>query len=119
MRFIGRRPWTFAIVYVAVSLLVEIALIVGVGWKVPQDNARIAPILLTLPPVLVVAFSGYRRPFKDFIATAALVAVLTVAITVVVNRLSGITTGLIEPIINRSAAGWLAAALMNRATARY
>lgn len=119
MNLIGRRPWAFAIAYVAVSLLVEIVLIVGVGWKVPQDNARIAPILLTLPPLLAVGSSGYRRPLKDFFSTAALVAVLTVAITVVVNRLSGITTGLIEPIINRSAAGWLAAALMNRVTARY
>ena len=118
MNLIGRRPWAFALAYVAVSLLVEIVLIVGVGWKIPRDNARIAPILLTLPPVLVVGASGYRRPFKDFAATAALLALLTVLITVVVNRITGITTGLTEPIVNRAVAAWLIAVFMNRVTAK-
>ena len=119
MTLIGRRPWAFAVFYMAVSMLVEIVLIVGVGWRVPKDNARIAPVLLTLAPVLAAGFSGFRRPLKDFLTVAALASILTLLITIVVSRLSGISTGLIEPIINRSIAGWLAATFMNRMTAKH
>jgi hypothetical protein len=37
-----------------------------------------------------------------------------VAVTLTVNKLSGISTGLLEPIINRSVAGFLAATITNR-----
>ena len=73
-KLIDRRPWAFAVFYMVVSLLVEIFLIVIVRWKVPEDNGRIAPILLTVPPLLAAGFSGYRRPLKDFLIVAALAA---------------------------------------------
>lgn len=117
IKLIDHRPWAFAALYVVVSLLVEIVLIAVVGWKVPDDNARIAPVVLTVPPVLAAGFSGYRRPLKDLLVVAALASILTLLITVVVSRLSGVSTGLVEPIINRSAAGWLAAMLTNRVNA--
>jgi len=85
---------------------------------VPGDNARIAPVVLTVPPALAAALSGYRRPFEDFLVIATLAAILTLLITAVVSRLSGVSTGLVEPIINRSVAGWLAATLTNRVTAK-
>lgn len=116
---VGRNPWAFAGFYMATSLLVEIFLMVGVGWKVPQDNARIAPVLLTLAPALAAALSGFRRPLKDLLTVVAFASLLTLLITVVVSRLSGISTGLIEPIINRSIAGWLAAAITNRLSAKH
>ena len=115
---IGRRPLAFAVFYMSVSLLVEIVLMVGLGLKVPQDNARIAPVLLTLAPALAAGLSGFRRPFKDFLTVAALASILTLLVTIVVSRLSGISTGLAEPIFNRSVAGWLAASLTNRLTAK-
>ncbi len=116
MTIIGRRPWAFALLYVGLSLAVEILLIVVVGWRVPEDNARIAPILLTVPPSLAAILSGYRRTPGMVLMVALLAAALTLVITLSVNRLTGINTGLLEPIINRSVAGWLAAALTNRLT---
>ena len=115
---IGRSPWSFAALYTGVSLAVEIVLIVVVGWKVPEDNARIAPVLLTIPPLLAGGFSGYRRPLGVFLTVAALAALLTLTITLVVTRLSGVSTGLAEPILNRAIAGGLAAAITNRLAAR-
>ncbi len=115
---IGRRPGAFAILYVIVSLLVETVLIVVLRWRVPEDNARIAPAVLTIPPMLAAWLSGYRRPLKDFLTVAELAAILTLLITIIVSRLSGVSTGLVEPIVNRSAAGWLAALITNRATSK-
>ena len=115
---IGRRPWSFAALYTGVSLAVEAVLIVVARLKVPEDNAAIAPIVLTVPPLLAATISGYRRPLGDFLTVAALAAILTLTITLVVTRLSGISTGLAEPILNRSIAGGLAAAITNRLAAR-
>jgi hypothetical protein len=64
--------------------------------------------------MLAAGLSGYRRPLRDFLTVAALAAVLTLLITVVVSRLSGVSTGMTEPIINRSIAGFLASAITNR-----
>ena len=111
---IGRRPWAFGLLYMALSLATEIVLIVVVGLEVPRDNARIAPVLLIAPPLLAAWLSGYRRPARDLATVAVLTALLTVAITLGVNRLTGIATGLVEPMINRTLAGTLAAALVNR-----
>ena len=61
---IGRSPWSFAALYTAMSLAVEIVLIVVVGLKVPEDNAVIAPVVLTVPPLLAAQCSGYRRPLQ-------------------------------------------------------
>jgi hypothetical protein len=114
---VDRRPWAFAILYTGLSLGVEIVLIVVFRLKVPENNAIIAPIILTMPPLLAGLLSGYRRPLALLFRVAVLTSVLTLLITVVVTRISGISTGLVEPIINRSVAGWLAATIMNRVLA--
>ena len=117
MPLIGRRPWAFALLYMGLSLVVEIFLIVVIRLRVPEDNAKIAPVLLTIPPVLAAWISGFRRPPRDLWTVAALASVLTLLVTAVVTRITGINTGLVEPIINRSAAGWLAAVITNRIAA--
>ena len=110
---IKRNPWVFAVLYMAVSMVTEIVLIVVVGLRVPQDNKVIAPILLTLAPVLAALIGGYRRP-KVFAINVLLTAVLTLGITLAANALTGIHTGMVEPIISRSLAGLLGAAITNR-----
>lgn len=104
----ARKALAFAAIYVCLSLGMEAALIVGLGWRVPQDNARLAPLILTLPPILTALLAGYRRP-RAFITVAVLTTALTVAVTLCVTKLTGISTGLAEPIVNRSVAGFLAA----------
>lgn len=47
---IARTPWFFALLYTALSLGVEAALIVFVGLTVPQDKAQIALVILTISP---------------------------------------------------------------------
>lgn len=98
----------FALIYVVVSLAVEAALMVFLHWKVPQDNYRLAPCVLTVPPLLASWLAGCRRP-KRLALLAIVTSVLTLAITVVVTRLSGVNTGLAEPLLNRGLAGFLAA----------
>ena len=110
---ITRNPWVFAVLYMAISMVTEIVLIVVVGLKVPQDNKFVAPILLTLAPVLAALIGGYRRP-KVFALNVLLTAVLTLGITLAANALTGIHTGMVEPIISRSLAGLLGAAITNR-----
>ena len=107
----------FAGVYTVVSLATEIVLIAVLGLRVPGDNARIAPILLTIPPVLAALVCGYRRP-KAFLLVVILTVVLTVMITLAANRVTGISTGLVEPIVTRSLAGLLAGAITNRVSRR-
>jgi hypothetical protein len=68
--------------------------------RVPRDNAILAPVVLTIPPVLAAWLCGYRRP-REWITAAVALAVLTVGLTVVVSRLTGVATGLLEPIFNR------------------
>ena len=58
-----------AVIYVIASLLVEAVFIVVGHLKVPQDNAILAPVVLTIPPLLVAWICGYRRP-KELIAVA-------------------------------------------------
>jgi len=41
-------------------LALEAALIVFLHWKVPQDNYRLAPCVLTIPPLLASWLAGYR-----------------------------------------------------------
>src|SRR5262245_44191218 len=109
MALVGRKPWAFAVLYMGLSMGLEIVLIVVFRLRVPEDNKVIAPILLTIPPALAASCSGYRRPLKSFLTVAALAAILTLVLTLAVNRLTGVTTGVVEPIFNRLAAGWLAA----------
>jgi uncharacterized membrane protein len=110
---IRRKAWAFAIIYLALSLGFEASLIIFGGLRVPEDNATIAPLILTIPPILAILLAGYRKP-KEFVVLVVLTVVLTVAVTLTVNKLSGISTGLLEPIINRSVAGFLAATITNR-----
>jgi hypothetical protein len=113
---IRKKPWALAIIYTAVSLAVEAGLIVVGGLRVPQDNAVIAPIILTIPPVLAAWISGYRRP-KEWAILAVLASVLTLGLTLLAGRITGISTGLVEPIIVRTLAGFLAGTITNRVAA--
>jgi hypothetical protein len=113
---IRRKPWALAIIYAAVSLAVEAGLIVVGGLRVPQDNAVIAPIVLTIPPVLAAWIAGYRRP-KEWVILALLASALTLGLTLLAGRITGISTGLVEPIIVRTLAGFLAGAITNRVAA--
>lgn len=108
-----RRAWFFALVYMMLSIGMEIVLIVIFRLRVPQDNRIIAPVILTLPPVLAAWLCGYRRP-GQLVSLALLATLLTVLITVTVNKLTGIKTGLAEPIVNRLLAGFLAGWLINK-----
>lgn len=104
----GRPAWLYAILYTALSMAVEIVLIAGFRLKIPQDNAIVAPIILTVPPMLAAWIAGYRSR-TSFIVVAGLTAVLTVIVTLTVTHFTGVSTGLREPLINRSIAGFLAA----------
>lgn len=110
---IARRPLAFAIVYMLISMGTEIVLIAAVGLRIPEDNRFIAPVLLTLPPLLAPLVCGYRRP-KGYAVAALSTAVLTVAITRATNVLTGIDTGVVEPIVTRSIAGFLGALIAGR-----
>ncbi|MFQ6022584.1 MAG: hypothetical protein ACE5NW_07680 [Acidiferrobacterales bacterium] len=110
---ITRKPWLFAIVYVALSLGIEASLIIFGGLRVPQNNAQIAPIILTIPPILAALITGYRQ-LKAFLIIVMLTAVLTLVVTLTFIKITGISTGFVEPIINRSIAGLLAAIITNR-----
>jgi hypothetical protein len=118
MILVGRRPWAFAVLYVAVSLLVEAALIVVGRLRVPEHNAILAPVVLTVPPLLAAWLSGYRRPLRDLVTAAGLAAVFTLLVTAVVTRITGVNTGLAEPVLNRGIAGFLAAVSTNRLAAQ-
>lgn len=110
---ISRTAWAFAVIYMALSLGVEASLITFGGLRVPEDSAKIAPVILVLPPVLAALLAGYRGR-KELVMLVILTAVFTVALTLAVNRITGISTGLVEPIINRSIAGFMAAVMTNR-----
>ncbi len=102
-----RKPWAMAIIYVVVSLAVEAALMVVGHLKVPQHNGILAPVVLTVPPLLVAWICGYRRP-KELAAVAVLLSVMTLVLTVTFGRITGVSIGMIEPILNRLLAGFLA-----------
>jgi glucose-6-phosphate-specific signal transduction histidine kinase len=108
-----REGLRFALLYVVLSVGLEAALMLLLGWKVPQDNARIAPVILTVPPVVTAWILGYRG-WKRFAVVVSLCIVLTLVITGVVTRLTGVSTGLAEPLVNRSLAGFLTALAVSR-----
>ncbi|MBM4155818.1 MAG: hypothetical protein FJ221_12435 [Lentisphaerae bacterium] len=107
------KPWALALVYVALSLAVEAALMVIGRLRVPRDNAILALIVLTVPPLLAAWLTGRRR-LRDLLPLAVLLSVLTLILTLAAGRVTGIKTGLAEPLIVRSAAGFLAGLIMNR-----
>jgi hypothetical protein len=106
-------PWLYAVVYTALSLATEIVLIVVFRLKIPLHNTIIAPIILTLPPMLTAWIAGYRTR-REFLLLAGLTAVLTVVVTLTVTHFTGVSTGLREPLINRPIAAVLAAIFANR-----
>lgn len=108
-----RKSLVFAAIYVVVSLALEAALMILLHWKVPQDNYRLAPCVLTIPPLLASWLAGYRRP-KQLVLLAGVTFVLTMLITLGVTRITGIAMGLAEPLFNRSLAGFLAAVITLR-----
>jgi hypothetical protein len=91
----------------------EIVLIVVFRLKVPGDNAIIAPIILTIPPVMAARIAGYRAG-RGLFLLAGWTAVLTLGVTLLVTHFTGVSTGLTEPLINRPVAAFLAAVIANR-----
>ena len=116
----ARRACMFALIYTGLSLAVEIVLIVVFRLHVPRDNAVVAPVVLTVPPILTALVCGYRS-LKPLALAAIAASVLTLGATMIVVRLTGKSTGLFEPIVSRSLAGalagWLAAAAAGRRAA--
>lgn len=107
------KPWILALVYVALSLAVEAALMIVGRLRVPQDNAILAPVVLTVPPLLAAWATGRRRP-RALIVLAVLLSVLTLGLTLIAGRLTGVSTGMAEPLIVRALAGFLAGLIFNR-----
>jgi hypothetical protein len=114
---IKRKSWAFAIIYMFLSLAIEAAVMILFGLRVPQDVPTLRLVVLTIPPALATWVCGYRKP-KEFALLALLASVLTAGISMLVGRLTGVSTGMIEPIINRSIAGFLAAEITNRVVAK-
>jgi hypothetical protein len=96
-----------------VSLALEAALMIVGRLKVPQDNAILAPVVLTIPPVLAAWICGYRWP-KEMGVVAVLLSVLTLGFTLLAGRLTGVSTGFLEPIVVRALSGFLAGAFAGR-----
>lgn len=113
----ARHPWILAIVYVVVSLAVEASLMVIGHLQVPRDNAILAPVVLTVPPVVAAWICGYRR-LKPILVISVLLGVLTLFLTLVISKLTGVSTGMAEPIFNRALAGSLAGVIGNRCLTR-
>jgi len=112
-----RSAWVFGLAYMGLSIAIEIVLIVVVRLRVPRDNAIIAPILLVIAPLAAAWWCGFR-PLRELTMLWVLTVVLTIAFVFAYSRLTGISTGLIEPIIVRSSAGFLAAWIIKRMAAR-
>ena len=109
---IKRKSWAFAIIYMLLSIAIEGAVMILFGLRVPQDVPTLRLVVLTIPPALAPWVCGYRKP-REVALLALLASFLTAGISMLVGRLTGINTGMIEPIINRSIAGFLAAEITN------
>lgn len=114
---IRKAAWAYALGYTCLSLGIEALLIVVAPLRVPDDNAVIAPVILTIPPVLAAWISGYRAP-KPFLFLVRFTVVLTLVITIGFGRLTGVSTGLEAPIFVRSMAGFLAVEITNKIVAK-
>jgi hypothetical protein len=107
------HPLVFGVIYMALSMAIEIALLVVGRLRIPDDNAVIAPVLLVVSPVAAALICGYRRP-TAVITLAILTVVITLVCVMGFGRLTGISTGVGPPIVLRTLAGSLAAALSAR-----
>lgn len=105
-------PWLYAIIYTGASLGAEIVLIVVFRLEIPRDNGIIAPLILTIPPLLAARVAGYRSG-RGLFLLALLTSALTLAVTLTVTHFTGVSTGLREPLINRPVAAFLAAVMAN------
>ena len=106
-------PWAFALIYTALSMATEILLLVVFRLKIPEHNFIIAPIILTIPPITAAWIARYRSP-RELGILAALTTVMTLVVTLTVTHFTGINTGLLEPLINRPVASFLAAIIANK-----
>ena len=104
------RPWVYGLIYMGLSMAIEIVLLVVFRLKIPQDNGIIAPILLIASPILAAWICGYRRPPEMVLAV-----VITIVFTLLLVMGFGRVTGILAPVIIRSTAGFAAAWLTNRA----
>ena len=111
---IHRKPLAFGVIYMTLSMAIEIALLVVVRLRIPQDNRIIAPVLLIVAPVAAGVLCGYRRP-GTLSAVASATVILTLVLVMGFGRLTGISTGVVSPIVLRTLAGWLAAVVTNAA----
>jgi hypothetical protein len=103
-----KRAALYALVYAGLSLGAEVVLLVVFRLRVPQDNRIIAPVVLVAPPV-AAAWRAQRRMSAATVALAVLTSALTVVSTVIVTRATGKSVGLLEPMLARPLAGFLAA----------
>lgn len=97
----------YSIVYLLFSLAFETSLIVLGGLRVPDDNAILGPLVITIPPIFAALLFS-RKSIKRFFYLFILTAILTFVVTLIFVRITGVQTGFVEPIINRSIAGFLA-----------
>lgn len=102
-----KSAWFYAIVYVGFSLGVEILLMVVFRLQVPRDNAVLTPFVLIIPPGLAAWLCGYRGK-KQLLVLWVLTLFLTLLITGVFGRITGVSTGLAAPLIIRTTAGYMA-----------
>jgi hypothetical protein len=110
---IKRKSWAFAIIYMVFSIVIEGAVMIFFGLRVPQDIPTLRLVVLTIPPLLAPWVCGYRK-LGEVAFLAVLASILTAGLSVVFGRLTGINTGMLAPIVIRALAGFLAAETTNR-----
>mgnify|MGYP003593728281 CR=1 FL=1 len=108
-----RNPLAFGLIYMALSIAVEIVLLLVFRLRIPRDNAILASVLLTVSPPAAAWICGYRRP-AAFLLAAGGAVLLTLVLVVGFGRLTGISAGLGPPVVLRTLAGLFAALLANR-----
>jgi hypothetical protein len=114
---IKREPLVFALIYTVLSVAAEIGLARYLNLTMYKDSALIWAIILTVPTVLAAWICGYRG-VKEFALVAGLTALLTFVITQLLMRSIPFSTGLVEPIVERSLAALLAAEITKRVAAK-
>ena len=82
-------------------------LIIFGGLRVPQDNATIGPLIVSIPPFVLALLFG-RHSLKRFLLLLLATSILTLVLTLTFIAITGIATGFVEPVINRGLAGMLA-----------
>jgi len=78
------------------SMAIEAAAMITFHLSIPRDVSKLWPLVLTVPPALAPWICGYRKP-KEYALLALLASVLTAGVSMLVNILTGISIGLLEP----------------------